>query len=63
MRNTVKLQDFFINQGIPRKRRHQLALASTASGEIFWVEGQRISERFKLTSRTIRRLHWAWQRL
>jgi hypothetical protein len=27
------------------------------------VEGMRISERFKLTNRTIRRLHWAWTRV
>jgi hypothetical protein len=27
------------------------------------VEGLRISERFKLTNRTIRRLHWAWTRV
>jgi tRNA(Ile)-lysidine synthase len=63
MSNTLKLQDFFINQRIPRKKRHELVLGATAAGEIFWVEGQRISERFKLTNRTIRRLHWAWHRL
>jgi tRNA(Ile)-lysidine synthase len=63
MNSTLKLQDFFTNQRIPRKKRHRLALAATASGEIFWVEGQRISERFKLTNHTIRRLHWAWHRL
>lgn len=63
MSHTIKLQDFFVNQRIHRKNRHKLVLAATASGEIFWVEGQRISERFKLTNRTIRRLHWAWHRL
>jgi tRNA(Ile)-lysidine synthase len=63
MNTSIKLQDFFMNQRISRKKRHELALAATATGEIFWVEGQRISERFKLTDRTIRRLHWAWRRL
>jgi tRNA(Ile)-lysidine synthase len=59
----MKLQDLFVNQKVPRNRRHQLLLATIASGEIFWVEGLRISERFKLTRATIRRLHWRWQRL
>jgi len=58
-----KLQDLFVNQKVPRAQRHQLLLATTAAGEIFWVEGLRISERFKLTEHTIRRLHWRWQRL
>lgn len=63
MLQPVKLQDLFVNQHIPRSRRHELVLATTAQNEIFWVEGLRISERFKLTSSTIRRLHWAPLRL
>ncbi len=59
----VKLQDFFTNQKIPRERRRQLLVAATAQGEVFWVEGTRISERFKLTRETIRRLQWRWKRL
>jgi hypothetical protein len=59
----VKLQDFFTNQKIPRDLRRQLLVASTAQGEVFWVEGTRISERFKLTRQTIRRLQWRWERL
>jgi tRNA(Ile)-lysidine synthase len=63
MESALKLQDFFTNQRIPRQLRHELTVAAAAQGEIFWVEGQRISERFKLTNHTIRRLHWAWERL
>jgi tRNA(Ile)-lysidine synthase len=59
----VKLQDFFTNQKVPRARRHQLLVAETGDGEVFWVEGMRISERFKLTEGTIRRLQWGCQRL
>jgi tRNA(Ile)-lysidine synthase len=59
----VKLQDIFTNQKIPRHRRRQLVVAATNQGEVFWVEGIRISERFKLTGRTIRRLQWRWERL
>ena len=59
----VKLQDFLSNQKVPRDRRRQLVVAATAQGEVFWVEGMRISERFKLTRQTIRRLQWRWERL
>jgi tRNA(Ile)-lysidine synthase len=59
----VKLQDFFTNEKVPRARRRQLIVATTAEGVVFWVEGLRISERFKLTKRTIRRLQWRWKRL
>jgi tRNA(Ile)-lysidine synthase len=59
---SVKLQDLFVNQKIPRERRHHLVVAATASGEIWWVEGLRIGERFKLTPRTRRRLKWGWVR-
>ena len=62
-RAAVKLQDFFTNQKVPRDRRRQLIVAATADGEVFWVEGLRISERFKLTKQTIRRLQWRWERL
>lgn len=62
MTTTVKLQDWFTNQKIPRGRRHKLVVGTTESGEIFWIENQRISERFKLTSRTKDRLIWQWKR-
>jgi tRNA(Ile)-lysidine synthase len=63
MSRAVKLQDLFTNLKIPRQERHELVLASTAKGEVFWVEGFRIAERFKLTRGTIRRLQWTWKRL
>jgi tRNA(Ile)-lysidine synthase len=58
----VKLQDLFVNQKVPRALRHQLVVAATEKGEIFWVEGLRISERFQLTKQTKRRLQWQWTR-
>jgi len=60
--STVKLQDWFVNQKIPRVRRHQLVVAATESGEIFWIEGLRIGEHFKLVARTKRCLIWRWRR-
>jgi tRNA(Ile)-lysidine synthase len=61
LKSAVKLQDWFVNQKIPAERRRRLVLAATARGEIFWVEGLRIGERFKLTAATRRQLRWAWR--
>jgi tRNA(Ile)-lysidine synthase len=62
MGRAVKLQDFFTNRKVPQERRHELLLGVTGSGEIFWVEGERIGERFKVTPDTRRILQWNWQR-
>lgn len=61
MASAVKLQDLFTNAKIPHERRRELVVA-TAHGEIFWVEGLRMAERFKLTGDTKRGLVWRWQR-
>lgn len=61
MKSAVKLQDLFTNAKIPRSRRRQLIVAMARSGEIFWVEGLRISENFKLTLRSRRCLVWNWR--
>jgi tRNA(Ile)-lysidine synthase len=58
---SVKLQDLFTNQKVPQAERRRRTLAATASGELFWVEGLRISERFKLDEKTVRRLNWHWK--
>ncbi|MGA9042350.1 MAG: tRNA lysidine(34) synthetase TilS, partial [Terriglobales bacterium] len=60
-KSAAKLQDLFTNAKIPRARRRGLILAATAAGEIFWVEGLRIAEAFKLTPQTKRHLAWRWQ--
>lgn len=62
MSAAVKLQDWFTNQKIARERRQKLIVAMTASGIIFWIEGQRIGEEFKLRPDTRRRLDWRWER-
>jgi tRNA(Ile)-lysidine synthase len=61
MASPVKLQDLFVNAKIPAARRRALVVATTARGEIFWVEGLRMSERFKLTPATRRKLRWHWR--
>ncbi len=63
LKSSVKLQDLFTNRKIPRARRRELMVAAAENGEIFWVEGLRISENFKLTPQTRRRLIWRWRHL
>jgi tRNA(Ile)-lysidine synthase len=60
LKSAAKLQNLFVNAKISAGRRRELVLATTANGEIFWVEGLRIGERFKLTPLTTRRLVWKW---
>jgi tRNA(Ile)-lysidine synthase len=62
MRTEVKLQDLFTNARIPRADRRGLVVAATARGEVFWVEGLRIGERFKLDKSTRSLLKWRWRR-
>jgi tRNA(Ile)-lysidine synthase len=62
-KSTAKLQDLFTNAKIPRARRHGLIVAEAANGEVFWVEGLRMGELFKLTPQTERRLIWSWHHL
>lgn len=58
----VKLQDFFTKNGVPAAEKRRRMLAATEQGEIFWIEGLRIGERFKLRPETRRILEWRWQR-
>ena len=61
LKSAVKLQDLFVNAKIPGQQRRDLAMATTADGEIFWVEGLRIGDKFKLTPASRRMLVWKWQ--
>jgi tRNA(Ile)-lysidine synthase len=60
-KSQIKLQDLFTNLKIPRAERHKRIVALTERGEIFWVEGLRISEGFKLDKASTRRLKWHWR--
>lgn len=61
MAHQVKLQDWFVNQKVPLAERRTKVLAVAENGEIFWVEGMRISDRFKLKSESVRKLKWSWK--
>lgn len=62
LKSPIKLQDLFTNAKIPREQRHKAIVAETG-GQIFWVEGLRISENFKITPQTRRFLVWSCRRL
>jgi tRNA(Ile)-lysidine synthase len=62
MLRLVKLQDLFTNLKIPPAARRKLIVATTAAGQLWWVEGVRIAEDFKLRPDTVRRFGWFWKR-
>ncbi len=62
MANSQKLQDIFTNLKVPRRERLRRVVATTHDGVIWWVEGLRIGELFKLRSETKVRLKWSWSR-
>jgi hypothetical protein len=51
----------FSRNKIPRAQRHRAVVATTAAGELFWVQGLRITERFKIRPETTRFLEWSWR--
>lgn len=63
MEKALKLQDFFMNHKVPRSKRHELIVGTTIAGDIFWVEGLRIGECFKLDKKSVHGLKWCWERL
>ena len=55
MKGKKKLQDFFVDLKVPRHRRPQIPVV-LSGGEICWVAGMRVDERFKATAETKRTL-------
>jgi tRNA(Ile)-lysidine synthase len=51
MRGSMKLHDFFVNQKVPRDQRQRTPLI-TAGGDIAWIVGMRLDDRFKVTAAT-----------
>jgi tRNA(Ile)-lysidine synthetase-like protein len=61
MAQEVKLQDLFTNAKIPADERRKRVVGLHASGKIFWVQGLRISEDFKVHSQSRQVLKWSWR--
>lgn len=51
MKGSKKLQDFFVDEKVPREKRKQ-ALVVESAGKIAWVVGYRIANDFKVTEET-----------
>jgi len=58
--NECKLQDLFTNLKVPRTQRRKRVVAVAENGRIFWVEGLRMSEFFKLDKQCAYWLNWQW---
>ncbi|MDI6784935.1 MAG: tRNA lysidine(34) synthetase TilS, partial [bacterium] len=54
MKGKKKLHDFFIDEKIPRSDRDKIPLLAASNGDILWVVGLRIDERYKVTDITQR---------
>ncbi len=52
MAQEKKLQDFFVDQKVPRRQRQRIPLLVASDERIAWVIGQRIAEPFKVTSKS-----------
>ena len=54
MTGEKKLQDFFVDEKVPRRKRSRVPLVCATDGRIAWVVGHRIAEPFKVTKQTRR---------
>lgn len=52
MKGRKKLQDFFVDHKVPRHQRPSVPVVVTGKGEICWVAGIRVDERFRATPET-----------
>jgi tRNA(Ile)-lysidine synthase len=54
MERPKKLHDFMVDEKIPREERDRAPVVTTLDGDIAWVAGHRLDERFKVTPETRR---------
>jgi tRNA(Ile)-lysidine synthase len=54
MKAKKKISDFFVDEKIPIYEKHHIPILETRDGEVVWVCGQRIDDRFKVTEDTKR---------
>lgn len=52
MKTRKKLSDFFVNQKVPVHQKTQIPLVVNGNGDIIWIAGYRLSNRYKLTPQT-----------
>jgi tRNA(Ile)-lysidine synthase len=52
MRTRKKVSDFFINQKVPLHQKTNVPLLVNGNGDIIWIAGYRMDNRYKLTPQT-----------
>ena len=52
MRGSKLLSDFFVDQKMTTRQKEECQVLTTADGQIVWVVGRRIDDRFKVTDKT-----------
>ncbi len=52
VRGKKKLSDFFIEQKVPLSLKHEIGILENGNGDIIWIAGFRIDERYKITANT-----------
>ena len=62
-KHNAKLQDLFTNAKIGAREKRSCIVACTSDGFPFWVQGLRIGELAKITSKTTKFLHWKWRKI
>ena len=60
---SAKLQNLFTNLKVPAAQKRRFLLTTTPSGTIWWVQGLRIAEGFKVRPETTRFLEWRWEKV
>ncbi len=61
MAHSAKIQDLLTNLKVPAAKRRSIFVAEAENQRLFWVQGLRISEEFKIRQQTGRCLRWAWK--
>jgi tRNA(Ile)-lysidine synthase len=54
MGSRKKLSDFFVDEKVPLQEKHRTPILATDDGDIVWVCGRRIDDRFKISASTRR---------
>lgn len=52
MKGIKKLSDFFIEQKLPLNRKRNIGILENKNGDIIWIAGFRIDDRYKITGNT-----------
>jgi tRNA(Ile)-lysidine synthase len=60
MKGKKKLQDFFVDEGIPNYQRSSVPIL-VADDTIVWIIGYRLDDRYKVTPDTKRVLKIQWE--